>query len=61
MTITSQIQSTRDYLDRADRFPLTEQQIGSLIVAVSTLADVVEHLSKRVADLERVQNDRAAD
>lgn len=55
------IQGVRDQLDRADVQPKSEAQIGMTMIAVSRITDLVEHLYQRIADLERVQNERASE
>lgn len=55
------IQGIRDQLDRADVQPRTEAQLGCTMIAVGQLVDLVELLYNRVADLERVQSERAGE
>lgn len=52
------IQAIRDQLDRADRQPLSEAQIGMTLIAVGQLTRLAERLYERIVDLERVQNER---
>lgn len=59
--ITGQLEEIQRLLDQADRHPRTEAQIGSLILAVQTLAEIVEAQAKRINDLELIQNERAED
>ena len=58
--IASKLESARAYLERADRFPLTDHQVGSLIIAVGTLADIVEHLAAQQDALSARINDLAS-
>jgi hypothetical protein len=55
------IQGIRDQLDKADRQVRFEAQMGMTMIAVGQLVDLCEHLYQRVAELERVQNERAAE
>lgn len=55
------IQGIRDQLDRADAQQRAEAQIGCTMIAVGQLVDLCERLYQRVADLERVQNERAGE
>lgn len=48
--ITDQIQAVREQLDMADRDPLTQRQIGRILVALGTLTDVVERIATESAD-----------
>ena len=59
--IASQLAAVRAQLKHADVPQVPKADIGALIIAISTLADVVEQLGERVADLARVQNERATD
>lgn len=57
--VPDMIQGVRDQLDRADVQQRAEAQIGCTMNAVSQLTDLVERLYQRIADLEKVQNERA--
>ncbi len=52
------IQGIRDQLDKADKQPRQEAQIGMTMIAVGQLLDLTAHLYSRIVDLEKVQNER---
>lgn len=59
--IASQLAAIRAQLEHADTTQVPAAQIGALIIAIDTLATVVEQINERVSDLARVQNERATD
>jgi hypothetical protein len=59
--IASQLAAVRAQLEHTDATQESPAQIGALILAIGTLVDVVELISEQVADLARVQNERASD
>ena len=60
-TITGQLAAVQQLLERVDRHSRTEAQIGSLILAVEKLAEIVGTQAQRIDDLAHVQNERATD
>jgi hypothetical protein len=56
------LDSIQDSLSEADyHTTVSPEQIGYLISAVKQLAGLSERLYERIIDLERVQNERAAE
>lgn len=48
----AQLDAIREQLERADRYPLSQQQIGAVIIAVSALTDLIEKLARQIEETE---------
>lgn len=52
--ISSQIETIRDYISRADSTPILEMQLGNILFALSHITDLLEQTNKRIDQADRV-------